>query len=58
MMPPTAGETLRSGELVTEGNQAQARFDGIMTDHVAKINDLLKNTAHVMIVTPPRTFIP
>jgi photosystem II stability/assembly factor-like uncharacterized protein len=58
MMPPTAGETLRSGELVTEGNQAQARFDGIMSDHVMKINDLLKGSPHVMIVAPARTFIP
>jgi photosystem II stability/assembly factor-like uncharacterized protein len=58
MMPITAGETLRSGELVTENNQAQARFDGIMQDHVMKINDLLKGSPHVMIVTPPRTFIP
>jgi hypothetical protein len=58
MMPVTAGETLRSGELVTEEAQAQARFDGIMADHVAKINDLLKNNPHIMIVTPPRVFIP
>jgi hypothetical protein len=58
MMPLTAGETLRSGELTTESNQAQARFDGIMQDHVMKINDLLKNTPHVLIVAPTRTFIP
>lgn len=58
MMPPTAGEVLRSSELTTEGNQAQARFDGIMQDHVMKINDLLKGTPHVLIVAPPRTFIP
>ncbi|MFI5232466.1 MAG: hypothetical protein ACHQSE_08130 [Gemmatimonadales bacterium] len=58
MMPPTAGETLRSGELNTETNQAQARFDGIMQDHVAKINDLLKGTPHVLIVAPARTFVP
>jgi hypothetical protein len=58
MMPPTAGELLRSGELSTEGNQAQARFDGIMQDHVMKINDLLKGTPHVMIVAPARTFVP
>jgi hypothetical protein len=58
MMPPTAGELLRSGELAAEGNQAQARFDGIMQDHVMKINDLLKGTPHVMVVAPPRTFVP
>ena len=58
MMPPTAGEVLRSSELTTEGNQAQARFDGIMQDHVMKINDLLKGTPHVLIVAPPRPFIP
>jgi photosystem II stability/assembly factor-like uncharacterized protein len=58
MMPPTAGETLRAGELVTENNQAQARFDGIMQEHVMKINELLKRTPHVVIVAPPRTFVP
>jgi hypothetical protein len=58
MMPPTAGETLRASELVTENNQAQARFDGIMQDHVMKINELLKGTPHVVIVAPPRTFVP
>jgi hypothetical protein len=58
MMQMTAGETLRSGELGTETNQAQARFDGIMNDHVMKINDLLKGLPHVLIVAPPRTFIP
>ncbi len=58
MMQPTAGETLRSGELTTEGNQAQARFDKIVEEHVMKINDLLKNTPHVLIVPPARTFVP
>jgi hypothetical protein len=29
-----------------------------MLDHVMKINDLLKGTPHVMIVAPPRTFVP
>jgi hypothetical protein len=57
MMQPTAGETLRSGELTTEGNQAQARFDKIVEEHVMKINDLLKNTPHVLIVPPARTFV-
>jgi hypothetical protein len=57
MMPPTAGETLRSGELNTETNQAQVRFDKIMQDHVMKINDLLKGSPHVLIVAPPR-FVP
>ena len=58
MMPPTAGETLRASELVTENGQAQSRFDGIMQQHVMKINDLLKGTPHVVIVAPPRTFVP
>ncbi|MGH7656446.1 MAG: WD40/YVTN/BNR-like repeat-containing protein, partial [Gemmatimonadaceae bacterium] len=57
MMPPTAGEVLRSGELNTEANQAQVRFDAIMQDHVAKINDLLKGTPHVLIAAPVR-FVP
>ena len=43
---------------MTEDDQAQARFDGIMQDHVMKINDLLKGTPHVLIVAPPRTFVP
>jgi photosystem II stability/assembly factor-like uncharacterized protein/enamine deaminase RidA (YjgF/YER057c/UK114 family) len=58
MMQPTAGELLRSGELTTESNQAQARFDKIVEEHVMKVNDLLKNTPHVLIVPPARTFVP
>jgi photosystem II stability/assembly factor-like uncharacterized protein len=58
MMQPTAGEMLRSGELTTEATQAQARLDGIVRDHVMKINDLLKGTPHVLITVPPRTFVP
>ena len=58
MMPPTAGETLRSTELVTETTQAQARLDGIIERRVVKINDLLKGTPHVLVAPPARTFVP
>ena len=58
MMPPTAGEMLRSTELGGEANQAQVRLDAIIKTHVVKINDLLKGTPHVLIQSPPRTFVP
>jgi len=48
--PITEGEKLRSGELRTEADGAQARLDSIVKDRVGKINDLLKGTQHV--VTP------
>jgi photosystem II stability/assembly factor-like uncharacterized protein len=58
MMPPTAGEMLRSTELGGEANQAQVRLDAIIQTHVMKINDLLKGTPHVLIQAPARTFVP
>ena len=58
MMPPTAGEMLRSTELVGESNQAQVRLDTIIQTHVVKINDLLKGSPHVLIQPPARTFVP
>jgi hypothetical protein len=58
MMPPTAGEMTRFGELTTETSQAQTRLDGIIERRVVKINDLLKGTPHVLIQTPARTFVP
>ncbi|HVT40087.1 MAG TPA: hypothetical protein VHE78_13660 [Gemmatimonadaceae bacterium] len=58
MMPPTAGEMTRFGELTAETTQAQTRLDGIIERRVLKINDLLKGTPHVLIRTPARTFVP
>ena len=56
MMPPTAGELLRMGELKTEADQAQARLDAIVAGRVAKINQALAGTPHV--ITPARPVIP
>ena len=56
MMPPTAGELLRMNELATEADQAQARLDGIVKGRVAKINQALAGTPHV--ITPSRPVIP
>ena len=50
MMPPTAGELLRMGELKAEADQAQARLDGIIQNRVLKINQALAATPHV--ITP------
>jgi len=48
--PITAGEQLRSGELVVETDDSQRRLDTIVRDRIGKINDLLKGTQHV--ITP------
>ena len=58
MMAPTAGELLRSGELRTESEEANTRFDTIMQTRVAKINDLLKGSPHVITPPLPRAFVP
>ena len=58
MMAPTAGELLRSGELRTESEEANTRFDTIMQTRVAKINDLLKGSPHVITPPAPRAFVP
>jgi hypothetical protein len=56
MMPPTAGELLRMNELRTEADQAQARLDAIVSGRIAKINQSLAGTPHV--ITPARPVIP
>jgi photosystem II stability/assembly factor-like uncharacterized protein len=56
MMPPTAGEVLRMNELRTEADQAQARLDAIVSGRIAKINQSLAGTPHV--ITPSRPVIP
>jgi len=53
MMPPTAGELLRLGELKSEADQAQARLDAIITGRVGRINQALAGTPHV--ITPQRS---
>ena len=58
MMAPTAGELLRSGELRTESDEASARFDSIMQTRVAKINELLKGSPHLIVPLAPRAFVP
>ena len=50
----TAGETLRSGELVVETDDAQRRLDTIVRDRVGRINDRLKGTPHVITPNTPR----
>ncbi|MBX9929475.1 MAG: hypothetical protein K2X99_11230, partial [Gemmatimonadaceae bacterium] len=54
MLPVTAGERLRSTELRSETDGAQARLDGIIRDRVGKINDLLKDAPHVVVPPAPR----
>ena len=56
LMPPTAGERLRTGELRTEADQAQARLDGIIQNRVLKINQALAGTPHV--ITPAARIVP
>ena len=58
MMAPTAGELLRAGELRTESDEAASRFDNIMQTRVARINELLKGSPHVIAPLAPRTFVP
>jgi hypothetical protein len=54
MMPPTAGEMLRLGELKTETDEAQTRLDSIISGRVAKINQALAGTPHVITPQRPR----
>jgi hypothetical protein len=58
MMPPTAGELLRLGELRTEVDQAQGRLDGILQGPVAAINRELANVPHVITGQATRVLIP
>jgi hypothetical protein len=52
--PITEGEKQRAGELRGEADEAQARLDGIITNRVGKINDLLKDKQHVITPAVPR----
>jgi photosystem II stability/assembly factor-like uncharacterized protein len=54
LKPPTAGEMLRLGELKTETDGAQARLDAIISSRVARINQALAGTPHVITPTKAR----
>jgi hypothetical protein len=56
MMPPTAGELLRMNELSKETDEAQGRLDAIVAGQIAKINQALAGTPHV--ITPAKPVIP
>src|SRR5512146_1397675 len=58
MMPPTAGELLRMGELKTEADEAQARLDSIIQNRVVKINQALAGTPHVITTQSPQRIVP
>ena len=58
LMPPTAGELLRMGELNTEAQQAQARLDGIIQNRVSKINQSLAGTPHIVVPQRVNPIIP
>jgi hypothetical protein len=58
MMPPTAGEQLRMGELRVEADQAQARLDGIIQNRVLKINQALAGTPHVITQAGRQAIVP
>ncbi len=49
--PVTAGEALRSRELGVETDDAEGRLNALIRSRVAKINDLLNGTPHV--ISPP-----
>jgi hypothetical protein len=58
LMPPTAGELLRMGELKTEADQAQARLDAIVQNRISKINQALSSTPHVIVPQRAGPIIP
>ncbi len=58
LMPPTAGELVRMGELRTEADQAQARLDAIIQNRISKINQALSGTPHVIIPQRAGAIIP
>ena len=55
---PTAGEKLRLTELKQETDQAQARLDALVTTRIARVNELLGGTPHVIPPTKKTTFVP
>jgi photosystem II stability/assembly factor-like uncharacterized protein len=55
--PVTAGEALRSRELGVETDDAEGRLNAIIRSRVAKINELLGGTPHVIAPAVPK-FVP
>jgi len=49
---PTAGETLRAGELKTETDQAQARLDRLIGTRIEAINKLFGTTPRILARKP------
>ena len=58
LMPPTAGELQRMGELKTEADEAQARLDSIIQNRILRINQALSGTPHVITTSPPQRIVP
>ena len=56
MMQPTAGELLRTSEIKSENDGAQTRMDVIVQTRVAKINQMLAGSPH--LITPPARIVP
>jgi hypothetical protein len=52
--PVTAGEKLRSSELVSETGDAEGRLDALVRERIGKINELLKGSQHIITPTPGR----
>ena len=52
--PVTAGEKLRSTELVSETGDAEGRLDALIRDRIGKINELLKGSQHIITPTAGR----
>jgi photosystem II stability/assembly factor-like uncharacterized protein len=52
--PVTAGEALRSRELGVETDDAEGRLNALIRSRVAKINDLLGGTPHVIAPAVPK----
>jgi hypothetical protein len=55
--PPTSGEKLRTTELTSETADAQNRLDRLVATRIARVNELLGGTPHVL-PPPKRTFVP
>jgi hypothetical protein len=49
---PTAGETLRTGELKTETDQAQTRLDRLINTRIDAINKLFGTTPRILTTKP------
>ena len=52
--PVTAGEKLRSTELVSETGDAEGRLDALVRERIGKINEMLKGSQHIITPTVGR----